>query len=194
MADLELVKKLREETCISLGDCKKALEEADGDLEKAREILKKRGAAVAAKKAEREAGMGIVEAYVHSNKKLGVMLQLACETDFVSLSADFQNLAHEICLQIASMRPAYVKEEEIPEDVLKEITEIYTAQTKDLGKSPEISEGIVNGKLEKFKKESCLMSQPWVKDDSKMMKDLINEYIGKVGENILVKKFVIYEF
>ncbi len=194
MADLELVKKLREETSISLGDCKKAIEEANGDLEKAREILKKRGAAVAAKKAEREAGMGIIEAYVHSNKKLGVMLQLACETDFVSLSDDFQNLAHEICLQIASMRPLYVKEEEIPEDVLKEITETYTEEAKDLGKAPELLEGIVKGKIEKFKKESCLLSQPWVKDNEKTVKDLIDEYIGKVGENILVKKFVTYEF
>lgn len=194
MADLELIKQLREETCISLGDCKKAIEEANGDLEKAREILKKRGAAVAAKKAEREAGMGVIEAYVHSNKKLGVMIQLACETDFVSLSADFQNLAHEICLQIASMKPSYVKDSEIPEDTLNELTEIYTAQAKDLGKGPEISEGIVKGKIEKFKKESCLMSQPWIKDDKKSVKDLIDEYIGKVGENILVKKFVIYEF
>jgi elongation factor Ts len=194
MADLELVKKLREETCISLGDCKKAIEEANGDLEKAREILKKRGAAVAAKKAEREAGMGVIEAYVHSNKKLGVMIQLACETDFVSLSADFQNLAHEICLQIVSMKPVYVKDSEIPEDTLKGLTEIYAAEAKDLGKSPEISEGIVKGKIEKFKKESCLMSQPWIKDDKKSVKDLVDEYIGKVGENILVKKFVIYEF
>jgi elongation factor Ts len=194
MADLDLLKQLREETCISLGECKKALEEANGDLGRAKEILKKRGAAVALKKAEREAGMGIVETYVHSNKRLGVMIQLACETDFVSRSDDFQALAHEICLQIASMKPTYVKEEEIPEEDMKKMNEIFMEQAAGMGKSKEIAEGIVKGKLEKFKKETCLISQPWIKDDSKTIKDLINEYIAKVGENILVKKFVIYEF
>lgn len=194
MADLDLLKKLREETLISFAECKKALEESNNDFEKAKEILKKRGAAVALKKADREAGVGIVHTYVHSNKKLGVMIHLACETDFVSRSEDFENLAHEICLQIASMGPVYVKEDEIPEQDLKEKTEIFTAQAAEMGKSAEITEGIVNGKLEKFKKEACLVSQPWIKDDNKTVKDLINEYIAKVGENILVKKFVIYEF
>lgn len=194
MADLDLLKQLREETSISLGECKKALEEANGDLGRAKEILKTRGAAVALKKADREAGMGIIETYVHSNKRLGVMIQLACETDFVSRSDDFQSLAHEICLQIASMRPSYVKDDEIPEEDVKKMNELFMEQAEGMGKSKEIMEGIVKGKLEKFKKETCLVSQPWIKDDSKTIKDLINEYIAKVGENILVKKFVIYEF
>lgn len=194
MADLDLLKQLREETCISLAECKKALEESNGDLGRAKEILKKRGAAVALKKAEREAGVGIIETYVHSNQKLGVMIQLACETDFVSRSDDFKSLAHEICLQIASMKPTYVKEEEIFADDLKKMTEIFTEEAQSLGKSKEIAEGIVKGKLEKFKKEVCLMNQPWIKEDSKTIRDLINEYIAKVGENILVKKFVTYEF
>lgn len=192
--DLELLKQLREETSISLGECKKALEESGGDLVKAKEILKKRGALVAVKKAEREAGMGIIETYVHSNKKMGVMLQLACETDFVARSDDFQALAHEICLQIASMKPAFVKEEEIPEADLKKITDEFSEQAQAMGKPKEITDGIVKGKLEKFKKEACLLSQIWIKDDNKVVKDLINDYIAKVGENILVKKFVIYEF
>lgn len=192
--DLELLKQLREETEISLGECKKALEESGGDLEKAKEILKKRGAAVAVKKADREAGMGIIETYVHSNKKMGVMLQLACETDFVARSEDFQALAHEICLQIASMQPAFVKDDEIPADELKKLTDEFTEQAQAMGKSKEITSGIVKGKLDKFKNEKCLMSQAWIKDDTRIIKDLINDYIAKVGENILVKKFVIYEF
>lgn len=194
MADLDLLKQLREETSISLAECKKALEEAQNDIEKAKEILKKRGAAVALKKAEREVCAGIIEAYVHSNQKLGVMLQLSCETDFVSRSDDFKNLAHEICLQIASMKPSYVKEEEILPEDLEKMTAIYTEQAQELGKSKEITDGIVKGKLDKFKKEICLINQPWIKDDSKVIKDLINDYIAKVGENILIKKFVIYEF
>lgn len=194
MADLDLLKQLREETSISLAECKKALEEAQNDIEKAKEILKKRGAAVALKKAEREVCAGIIEAYVHSNQKLGVMLQLSCETDFVSRSDDFKNLAHEICLQIASMKPSCVKEEEILPEDLEKMTAIYTEQAQELGKSKEITDGIVKGKLDKFKKETCLINQPWIKDDSKVIKDLINDYIAKVGENILIKKFVIYEF
>jgi elongation factor Ts len=192
--NLELLKQLREETSISLGECKKALEESAGDLEKAKEILQKKGAAAAVKKADRETTAGIIDTYVHSNKRLGVMIQLACETDFVSRSDDFQLLAHEICLQIASMKPIYVKEEDIPTEELERLNNIFTEQAQAMGKSKEVAEGIVKGKLEKFKKENCLMSQAWVKDDSKTIKDLINEAIAKLGENILVKKFVIYEF
>ncbi|MFA5013573.1 MAG: elongation factor Ts [Candidatus Paceibacterota bacterium] len=195
MADIELIKKLREETGISLGDCRKALDEALGDLEKAKELLVKRGQAIAQKKAERETGgAGIIDTYVHSNKKMGVMLQLVCETDFVARSDDFQNLAHEICLQIVSMKPLYVKEDEIPEEDLRKQKEIFESQAKELNKPQDITDGIVKGKLEKFAKEFCLLSQPWIKDDKRTIKELINDYIAKIGENIAVKKFVIYEF
>jgi elongation factor Ts len=194
MAEVELIKKLREETGISLSDCKKALEEAGGDIEKAKELLRKRGEAVALKKGERTVCAGIIETYVHLNKRLGVMIELACETDFVSRGDDFNALAHEICLQIASMKPLFVKEEEIPEDVLKKEMEIYEEQAKALNKPVEITQGIVKGKLEKFKKENCLINQLWIKDDSKTIQNLINEYIAKTGENILVKRFVRYEF
>ncbi|MDD5696785.1 MAG: translation elongation factor Ts [Candidatus Pacebacteria bacterium] len=194
MVDIELIKKLREETGISLADCRKALEESQGDIEKAKEILRKRGEAVAQKKGERSVGAGIIDTYVHSNKRLGVMLELACETDFVTRSEDFQNLAHEICLQIASMKPLFVKEEEIPEETLSKEKEIYEEQAKALNKPREIAEGIVKGKLEKYKKENCLVNQPWIKDDSKTIQNLINECIAKTGENILVKRFVRYEF
>lgn len=194
MADLELVKKLREETGISLNDCKNALDEAGNDIEKAKEVLKRRGQAVAQKKGDREVEAGIIETYVHSNKRLGVMIELACETDFVARGEDFSYLAHEVCLQIASMKPLYVKEQDVPEEKMTKEREIYEAQVNELNKPRELIEGIIKGKLEKVKKEICLLSQPWVKDNSKTIQALINEYIAKTGENIVVKKFVMYEF
>jgi elongation factor Ts len=192
--EVELIKKLREETGISLSDCKKALEESQGDIEKAKEYLRKRGESVALKKGDREVGAGIIDCYIHPNKRVGVMIELACETDFVALGEDFNNLAHEIGLQIASMKPLFVKEEEIPEDILNKEKAIYEEQAKELNKPKEITEGIIKGKLEKFKKENCLINQLWIKDDSKTIQNLINEYIAKTGENILVKRFVRYEF
>jgi elongation factor Ts len=192
--NIDLVKKLREETGISLGDCRKALEESSNDMEGAKEYLKKRGQAVAAKKSDRVAEGGIIDTYVHSNKRLGVMIELACETDFVARSDDFVNLSHEICLQIASMKPLFVKEEDIPEEVLGKEKEMIEEQIKEMDKPQEIKEGIIKGKLEKYKKEVCLLNQPWVKDDSKTIQSLINESIAKLGENIIVKRFIKYEF
>ncbi len=192
--NIDLIKKLREETGISLGDCRKALEESNGDIEKAKEYLRKRGQAIAAKKGDRVAGLGIVDTYVHSNKRLGVMIELNCETDFVARSEDFQTLSHEICLQIASMKPLYVKEEDIPEDVLNKEKDMVEEQIKDMDKPKDIKEGIIKGKLDKYKKEVCLVSQPWIKDDTKTIQNLINEYIAKLGENIVIKRFVKYEF
>lgn len=192
--NIDLVKQLREETGISLGDCKKALEESEGDIAKAKEWLKKRGQAVAAKKTERATGSGMIDSYVHSNKRLGVLLEINCETDFVALGEDFQNLSHEVCLQIASMKPKYVKEEEIPSEILEKEKSDYEEQAKGMGKPAEIVEGIIKGKLEKFKKDICLMDQPWIKDDERTIKDLVNEVIAKTGENIVIKRFALYEF
>lgn len=192
--EIETIKQLREETGISLGDCKKALEESNGDISLAKEYLKKRGAAVAQKKNEREVSAGIIDSYIHQDKRLGVLLEINCETDFVARGEDFQNLAHEICLQIASMKPLYLKEEEVPESVLEKEKEIIAEQVKELNKPAEIAEGIIKGKLEKYKKDVCLLDQLWVKDDSKTIQSLINEYIAKTGENIIVKRFVVYEF
>jgi len=193
VVEIETIKKLREETGISLSDCKKALEESNGDISLAKEYLKKRGAAVALKKTEREASAGIIDSYIHSNKRLGVLLEINCETDFVARGEEFQNLAHEVCLQIASMKPMYLKEEEIPQSVLEKEKEIITEQVKEMNKPAEVLEGIIKGKLEKYKKEVCLLDQLWIKDDSKTIQSLINEYIAKIGENIIVKRFVIYE-
>lgn len=192
--EIETIKQLREETGISLGDCKKALEESNGDISLAKEYLKKRGAAVAQKKNEREVSAGIIDSYIHQDKRLGVLLEINCETDFVARGEDFQNLSHEICLQIASMKPLYLKEEEVPESVLEKEKEIIAEQVKELNKPAEIAEGIIKGKLEKYKKDVCLLDQLWVKDDSKTIQSLINEYIAKTGENIIVKRFVVYEF
>jgi elongation factor Ts len=162
--NIDLVKQLREETGISLADCKKALEESEGQMDKAKEYLKKRGQDVAAKKTDRVVNAGTIETYVHSSGRVGVMLEINCETDFVARGEDFKNLAHEICLQIAAMRPVCVREEEIPAGT------------------------------EGDKKDICLVDQLWMKDDTKTIQVLINESIAKTGENIVVKRFVIYEF
>lgn len=193
MSDLDNVKKLREETGISLMECKKACEEAGGDIEVAKEILRKRGQAMAAKKSERVTGEGRISSYIHQNGRIGVLLDVRCESDFVARSEDFGNLSKEICLQIAAMNPAFVSEEEIPVDVLEKEKSIYLEQAKNSGKSEEIIEKMVHGKLENYKKESSLMSQPWIKDDSKTIGNLVKECIAKTGENITVARFTRYE-
>jgi elongation factor Ts len=192
--NIDLVKQLREETGISLADCKKALEESEGQMDKAKEYLKKRGQAVAAKKTERAVGAGIIDTYVHASGKLGVMLEINCETDFVARGEDFKTLAHEICLQIAAMKPMYVREEDIPEEIIGKERATIEEAAKEMNKPADIVEGIIKGKIEKYKKDICLVDQLWMKDDAKTMQVLINEYIAKTGENIVVKRFVIYEF
>ena len=192
--NIDLVKQLREETGISLADCKKALEESEGQMDKAKEYLKKRGQAVAAKKTERAVGAGIIDTYIHSSGRLGVMLEINCETDFVARGEDFKTLAHEVCLQIAAMKPMYVREEDIPEEIIGKERALIEETVKEMNKPADITEGIIKGKIEKYKKDICLVDQLWMKDDTKTMQVLINEYIAKTGENIVVKRFVIYEF
>jgi len=191
--DIDLVKQLREETSVSVSDCKKALEETNGDLDRAKELLREWGKEVASKKSSREIKSGIVDMYLHPNKKVGVMIQLGCETDFVAKSDDFQKLAHELCLQIASMKPLFVNKDDIPEEFLDGEKKIYTEQVKDSGKPQEIVNQIIEGKLNKYKEEVSLLSQAWVKDGDKNINNLIQEYIAKIGENITVQKFVRYE-
>lgn len=193
MESIETLKKLRSETGVSLSECKKALDESSGDIDKAKEILRKKGKDLAGKKSSRETGQGIIEAYVHANGKVGVLLGIRAETDFVAKSDDFKKLAHEICLQIAAMAPLYVKEEDISEGFLKKEEEIYKAQFNDSDKPKEVIDNIIKGKLEKRKKEISLLSQVWVKDSSKTIKDLVEEKIAKLGENIAVEKFIRYE-
>lgn len=193
MVSIDLVKQLRQETDISLAECKKALEESGGDIEKAKEILKKKGQSVAAKKGDREVSAGKVDAYIHADGRVGVLLEVLCETDFVAKGDDFKNLMHELLLQIASMGARYVSEEDIEEDILKKEKDIYIEQMAGEEKPEDIKQKIIEGKIEKFKKEICLLSQPWVKNDSRTVKDLVNDTIAKLGENIVVKKFTRYE-
>lgn len=190
---VEELKQLRDETGVSISECKKALDESGGDIEKAKEILRKSGKDLAGKKSSREANQGIIESYVHANKKVGVLLDIRTETDFVAKSDDFKDLAHEICLQIAAMSPWYVKEEDIPEEILEKEEEIYKEQFKDSDKPKEVLDNIIKGKIDKRKKDISLLSQPWIKDNSKIVKNLIEEKIAKLGENIIVEKFIRYE-
>jgi len=193
MVNIDLVKQLRKETGVSVSDCKKALEEAKGNIEEAREILRKWGKDFASKKVGREANQGIVDAYIHPNSKIGVIVQLHCETDFVAKSKEFKKLAHELCLQIAAMSPLYLKAEDIPEEFIDGEKKIYQEQLKDSGKPQNIVDQVIEGKLKKYKEEVSLFSQTWVKDETKTIKDLIAEYIAKLGENIIIKKFTRYE-
>lgn len=193
MISIEQVKELRQQTGVSISECKNALEEANGDATKAKEILRKLGKQLADKKSSREASNGIIKTYVHPNNKVGAMIELHCETDFVAKSDDFKELAHEICLQITAMKPLFLSEDQIPEEFLDGERKIYTEQVKDSGKPEEIVNQIIDGKLSKYKKEVSLLSQPWVKDDSKTIKELIEQYVAKIGENIVLEKIVRYE-
>ena len=193
MVNLEKVKQLREETSVSFAECKKALEETGNDIEKAKETLRKWGLELAGKKSDREAKVGIVESYLHPNKRVGVLLEIRTESDFVVKSDEFQKLAHEICLQIAAMKPLYLKAEDIPEEFLAGEREIYKEQFAGSGKPKKIIDEIIEGKLEKYKEEISLLSQPWVKDQNKTVQVLIDEHIAKFGENIIIKRFVRYD-
>lgn len=193
MADLEKIKQLREETAVSMGECGKALDEANGDIDKAKDILRKMGRSLAEKRVEKEAKSGIVYSYLHSNNKIGVMIELRCESDFVAMSEDFKTLAHELALQITAMKPKVISPEDIAEEDLAKEKEIYTAQLEESGKPKEMISKILEGKIEKYKEENSLMTQTWVKDNSKTIKDLFDETVGKLGENIKVAKFVRYE-
>lgn len=193
MVTIDQIKKLRDETGISLAEIKKALEETNGDVEKAKELLRIVGQKNLYKKSDRETKAGLIEAYVHQNSTTGVMLDIRCETDFVAKNPDFKSLAHEICLQIAAMKPLYVKEEEIPAEIIDGETRIYQEQLKDSGKPEKIVAQVLEGKLNKYKSEISLLSQTWVKDDSKTIKNLVEDAVGKLGENIEIKRFSRFE-
>lgn len=193
MITIDKIKQLRKETGVSVIECKKALDEARGDIEKAKTILRKRGQVLAGKKIERTTDEGVIDSYVHPNRKVGVMIDIRCESDFVARSDDFRKLSHEICLQIAAMKPLFLAEESIPEKVLADKRKIYEDRVSNSGKSKDIINKIVEGKLNKYKEEVCLLSQLWIKDKEKTIKDLIDEYIAKLGENIIIKNFVRYE-
>lgn len=191
--EINLVKQLREMSGASVMECRNALEEAKGDLTKALEILKRKGQAIAAKKNERETRAGIIEAYIHTNAKIGVLLDLRCETDFVAKNQLFKELAHELALQIAAMAPQYISENDIPETVLDEEKAIYREELKNSGKPEKIIEQIIDGKLKKRFSEICLLDQPSIKNQDETVSDLIKNYIAKIGENIKAERFVRFD-
>jgi len=185
----ELVKQLREKTGAGMMDCKKALADAAGNEQKAIELLRQKGLASATKRAGRTASMGVVGSYIHMGGKIGVLLEVNCETDFVAKTADFQNFVKEIAMHIAAANPLYLKREEVPQDVIDKEKEIYRAQMAASGKPPQVIEKIVEGKLNKYFGEFCLMEQPWIRDDKKQIKDLLTELVSKLGENTLIRRY-----
>jgi len=190
---LELIKQLRERTAAGFMDCKKALEEAKGDIEKAIDILRKKGLAIAAKRAAKEASEGVVTAYIHSNKKIGVLVEVNCETDFVARTSEFQEFAHNLAMQIAATNPVAISRDQVPSEILEREKKIYEEQLKEAGKPESIIPKILEGKLEKFYKENVLLEQPFIKNPELTIQDLLNEIITKTGEKIVIKRFCRFQ-
>jgi elongation factor Ts len=189
----QMVKELREATGAGVLDAKKALEAANGDFDKAVDSLREKGAARAAKRSGREASEGVIELYSHPGNRVGVILELNCETDFVARNEEFANLAHDLALHIAAMNPQYITADEVPTDELNRETEVLRNQALAEGKPEQVVDKIVAGRMNKFYEEFCLLEQPFVKDDKVKIKDLITDSIRKTGENIVVRRFARYE-
>jgi elongation factor Ts len=189
----EMIKELRDATSCGILDCRAALREADGDFEKASDILREKGLAKAAKRADREASEGIIEIYSHGEGRMAVMVELNCETDFVGRSEGFLELAHELALQIAAANPLYLTEEDIPQSALDREASIAEARAKEEGKPEKIVPKIVEGFLKKYKEETVLLNQPYIRDGSMSVQDLINEHVIKLGEKVVVRRFVRWE-
>ena len=198
-----LVKELREKTGAGMMDCKKVLTETNGDIDKAIDLLREKGLAAAAKKAGRIAAEGVVTSYIHGNGRIGVLVEINCETDFVGKTDNFQNLAKDIAMQIAAANPTYLNREEVPADVIEHERTVLLEQAKaeaeedvKAGRKPKpeaVLEKMVNGRIEKYYKENCLMEQVFIKDSDKTITDLINENIATIGENINIRRFVRFE-
>ena len=190
----KLVAQLRAETGAGIVECKNALDEAGGDQKKATEILRKKGEIKAAKKsAERTTKEGLVHAYVHANGKVGAMIEMSCETDFVARNEEFQALVHDIAMQVAATNPLYVKPEDVPGEVVAKEKEMYLEEIRGQEKPPALVEKILEGKLEKYFEDVCLLKQPFVKDEDITIEELINQKIAKIGEKIEIKKFVRFQ-
>ncbi|RMH09305.1 MAG: translation elongation factor Ts [Nitrospirae bacterium] len=194
MASLSaLVKELRAKTGAGILDCQNALKETNNDIEKAIDRLRQKGLAAAQKKAGRETKEGVISAYIHAGNKIGVLVEVNCETDFVARNDEFQALVKDILLQIAAAHPVYVKREDVPPELIEREKAIYLAQAKEMGKPEPAWEKIVQGKLEKFYQEQCLLEQTFIKDPNVTIKDLVNEKIAKLGENITISRFTRYQ-
>lgn len=188
-----MVKELRERTGVGMMDCKNALVAADGDIEKAIDELRTKGLAKAAKKAGRVASEGLVSSYIHAGGRIGVLVEVNCETDFVAKTDDFKQLAHDISMQIAAANPSYVVRGEVPAEIIEHEKQILKAQALEEGKPEKVIEKMVEGRIEKFYKENCLMEQAFIKDADKSIEQIIHENIARVGENISIRRFVRYE-
>jgi elongation factor Ts len=193
MVTAEMVKQLRERTGSGMMDCKKALTESDGDMDKAIEYLREKGLAAAAKKAGRIAAEGLVESYIHGDGRIGVLVEVNIETDFAARNVDFKQFVKDVAMQIAAAKPEYVNKNEVPEQVIEKEKEILRAQARNEGKPEKIIDKMVEGRIEKFYKESCLLEQPWIKDTDKTIGQLLNEKIAMIGENISIRRFARFE-
>ncbi len=189
--DVSLIKKLREQTSAPVMDCKNALEEAGGDAKQALEILKRKGLAKAKEKQERVTPEGLIASYIHFGGKIGVLVEINCETDFVARTDDFKNLVKDVTMHIAASNPKYILQEDVPEEVLKKEKDFYSSQSK--GKPEAVIDKITKGKLKKFFSEVCLLNQPFIKDPNITVGEYINTFIGKLKENIRVKRFTRYQ-
>jgi len=189
----QMVKELRDKTNAGMMDCKRALGETDGDMEKAIDLLRQKGLAVAAKRADRATSEGVVACYIHGGGKLGVMVEVGCETDFVAKTDDFQAFARDIAMHVAAANPVAVSRDEVPADLIEREKEIYSKQALESGKPENIVEKIVSGKIEKYISEVCLLEQKFVKNPDLTVQDLLNELIAKMGENISIKRFARFQ-
>ena len=193
MIKAETVKELRERTGAGMMDCKKALTETGGDMEKAIDFLREKGLAAAAKKAGRIAAEGIVEAYIHGGGRIGVLVEVNCETDFVGKTDEFKELCRDIAMQIAASSPEFVSKDDVPQEAIDHEKEILRAQALNEGKPEKIVDKMVEGRIEKYYKEVCLLEQPFIKDPDKTVAQLVTEKIAKIGENISVRRFVRFQ-
>jgi elongation factor Ts len=190
---LDLIQKLRDRTGLGMMDCKKALIEAEGDVEKAIELLRKKGASVALKRSDKETAEGIIHAYIHPGSKVGVMVEINCETDFVASTQDIKQLAQDLCMQIAAFKPLYLAPENVDPNFLDREKDIIRSQLANSGKPEKVIDSIVEGKLNKIYSEVCLLNQTFIKNDQLTVEQAIKELIAKVGENIKVKRFARFE-
>lgn len=189
----QMVKELREKTSAGMMDCKKALGETEGDMETAVDLLRQKGLAVAAKRAGRATTEGVIECYIHAGGKLGVMVEVGCETDFVAKTDDFKAFARDVAMHVAAINPVSVSREDVPADLVDREKAIYTKQALDSGKPENIVEKIVTGKIEKYISEICLLEQKFVKNPDLSIQDLLNELVTKMGENISIKRFARFQ-
>ena len=193
MVTAQQVKELRETTCAGMMDCKKALVETNGDMEKAIDYLREKGLAAAAKKSGRIAAEGIVESYIHAGGKIGVMIEVNCETDFVAKTPEFHSFVRDLAMQVAAANPQYLSREEVPAAILDHEREILRAQALNEGKPAKIIDKMFEGRVEKYYKENCLLEQAFIKDPDQSVTDVVNAQISKIGENIVVRRFVRYQ-